>query len=150
MTSMVKSKYSILKERLWILLILSFRSLEQNIHSSGQYENCDWTNEFIRSFLLLNGIIRAIRARVVNFPDAFLQMLFTWVLNFRFLSTVTPKSFSSTLSQTTWPPTRTYTCSTAVRGPSRIKWHLSGLSIMKFSPNQETTAETSSSKFWAD
>ena len=76
----------------WFILLFILRD-GQNIHTRGQYENWDSMKEFIRIFFCSMVTILINLASAVTFAPAFLQMLWTWSLNFRSLFIVTPSNF---------------------------------------------------------
>ena len=126
---------------MWFNFLFIF--LEQNIQTSGQYENCDSMKVFIIKCLLWNGNILTILDRADIFWPAFLQISVKCILKLRCLSTVTPKSFSALLSHIISSPTFTHKCSFV---PHVRKWHFPWFSFIKLLSNHKITDSVSSSK----
>ena len=99
------------ERNLHICVILLFICQLWNIQISGQYLNCDSTKALKIVFLFSNVKNFDILAKTVGFLLALEQILETCLSNFSSLSIVTPKSFTSTLSYISSPPTWTYNSS---------------------------------------
>ena len=87
--------YTILKMRLYVLLVLWLVFLQWNIHIKEQYENCTRINTFIMLRFLLMSMQLAILARAWNFCSAFIQRFSTWGSKVSLLSITIPQNFSS-------------------------------------------------------
>ena len=87
--------YTILKMRLYILLVLWLIFLQWNIHIKEQYENCTRISAFIMLRFLLMSTQLAILARAWNFCYAFIQRFSTWGSKVSLLPVTIPQNFSS-------------------------------------------------------
>ena len=82
--------YTIRKDRSCMRFIRALIVLLQNIHTKGQYPNCDCMNAFIYSSLLIS-------VHVVYLLPYLIHRLETCSLNFNSLSKVIPSKISLTL-----------------------------------------------------
>ena len=125
----IKSRYTICNALWWRLLILLLSPLLQNIHTSGQYENCEIKNVDISIFLLFNGSMVHCLDNAFNFFPAFLQMDSMWPVNVSLESISIPKSFTFSDSMTS--AFSMLAIMVSCLKPLVIIWHLSGFNIGK-------------------
>ena len=92
-------------------LILLFKVMLWNIHTSGQYLNCQSINAFISilRFLLFSKLVKWDNA--IRFIEALAKMEDTWLLELTFDSILTPNNFTMSCSHIKMLPMLAHICS---------------------------------------